>query len=57
MKKWELEEKREKMLTELVKKYGHESEPTLYFATWAWKDIYNMNRYFQVADNWIFRDE
>ena len=46
MKRWELEEKREKMLAELVKKYGHSSEPTIYFATWACKDIYMMNNYF-----------
>ena len=47
-------EERDKMLDELINKYGFESEPTLYFAKWAWKDIYNMDRYFETAINWIF---
>lgn len=47
-------EKREQMLNELIRTYGHESEPTVYFATWAWKDIYNMRKYFNTAKNWKF---
>lgn len=46
--------KRERLMDQLIKKYGFESEPTLYFAEWAWKDINNMNRYFETASNWIF---
>lgn len=51
------EEKREEMLNELIQKYGFEAEPTLYFAKWAWKDIYNMEKYFNVAINWKFLEE
>ena len=51
---WEMEEKRDKMLDKLIKKYGHESEPTIYFATLAWKNIWNMDVYFNTANNWIF---
>ena len=54
MKTWEMEEKREQLLNNLIKKYGFETEPTLYFAKWAWKDIYNMERYYSTAINWIF---
>jgi hypothetical protein len=35
-------------------KYGHESAPVLFFAENAWKDIYNMERYFNIAIDWIF---
>lgn len=56
-KEIERENKREKMLNILIKTYGFESEPTLYFATWAWKDIYNMERYFETAKNWKFLEE
>lgn len=45
---------RDNKLDELIRKFGFESEPVLYFAEWAWKDIYNMNRYFETAINWIF---
>ena len=45
---------RDNKLDELIRKFGFESEPVLYFAKWAWKDIYNMNRYFETAINWIF---
>lgn len=48
---------REQMLNELINKYGFESEPTLYFAKWAWEDIYNMERYFETAINWKFIEE
>jgi hypothetical protein len=49
-----METKREEMLNELIHRYGFESEPTLYFAKWAWEDINNMDRYFETASNWIF---
>lgn len=49
-----METKREQMLDELVMKYGHESAPVLFFAENAWKDIYNMERYFNIAIDWIF---
>ena len=52
-----MEQEREQMLNELIKRYGFESEPTIYFATWAWKDIYNMERYFETAINWKFLEE
>ena len=52
-----LVEERDKMLDELITKYGFESEPTLYFAKWAWFDIYNMNKYYETAINWIFETE
>ena len=52
-----METKREEMLNELISKYGFESEPTLYFAKWAWFDIYNMNKYYETAINWIFETE
>ena len=39
-----METKREIRLSQLITKYGFESEPTLYFAEWAWKDINNMDR-------------
>ena len=47
-------EKRESLLNQLIHKFGFESEPTLYFAKWAWIDIYNMDKYFNVAINWTF---
>lgn len=49
-----METKRENLLSQLITKFGFESEPTLYFAKWAWKDINNMDRYFETASNWIF---
>lgn len=52
-----MEEKREEMLNELIHRYGFEAEPTLYFAKWAWKDIYNMKIYFRTAMNWKFEEE
>ena len=52
-----METKREEMLNELISRYGFESEPTLYFAKWAWKDINNMERYFETATNWRFAEE
>ena len=52
-----IETKREEMLNELISRYGFESEPTLYFADWAWKDIYNMGKYYETAINWKFGDE
>lgn len=54
MKTWELEERREHLLDNLIKKYGFEAEPTVYFATYAWKDIHNMDRYYSTAINWVF---
>lgn len=47
-------EERDKMLDELITKYGFESEPTLYFAKWAWQDIHNAKIYFETAINWVF---
>ena len=52
-----LETKREIRLSQLITKFGFESEPTLYFAEWAWKDINNMDRYFKTAINWRFIEE
>lgn len=52
-----METKREKMLNELISRYGFESEPTLYFAKWAWKDINNMSKYYETAINWRFIEE
>jgi len=52
-----METKRDEMLNELISKYGFESEPTLYFAQWAWFDINNMNKYFEIAINWKFETE
>ena len=48
------EQEREQMLDKLIHKFGFESEPTLYFAKWAWKDIANRKRYFETAFNWVF---
>ena len=45
---------REQLLDILIKKYGMESEPVIYFSTWAWKDIYNMEKFFNTAINWKF---
>ena len=47
-----METKRENLLNQLITKFGFESEPTLYFAKWAWFDINNMDRYFKTAINW-----
>ena len=52
-----METKREIRLSQLITKYGFESEPTLYFAEWACKDIDNMDRYFNTAINWRFIEE
>ena len=49
-----MEQEREQMLNELITKYGFESEPTLYFAKYAWKDINNAKVYYKTASNWIF---
>ena len=48
---------REKMLDTLIQKYGFESEPVLYFAKWAWKDLYNTKIYFNTALNWRFDED
>lgn len=48
------EERRNSMLNTLITKYGFESEPVLYFQKYAWKDIYNIERYFKTALNWIW---
>lgn len=45
---------RDSKLDELIRKFGFESEPTLYFAKWAWKDLYNYKKYFETAINWKF---
>jgi len=45
---------REEMLTILVMKYGHESEPVLFFTEHAWKSISNRDVYFKIAMNWVF---
>lgn len=45
---------REKMLDTLITKYGHESEPVLFFAENAWKFISNREVYFRIAMNWTF---
>ena len=45
---------RDNKLDELIRKFGFESEPVLYFAKWAWEDIYNMNHFFEIAINWVF---
>ena len=52
-----METKRENLLNQLITKFGFESEPTLYFAKWAWEDINNMDRYFETAINWRFIEE
>ena len=52
-----METKRENLLNQLIIKFGFESEPTLYFAKWAWFDINNMDRYFETAINWKFIEE
>ena len=52
-----METERDAMLNELISKYGFESEPTLYFAKWAWFDINNMKKYFEIAINWKFETE
>ena len=52
-----MEQEREQMLNELIKKYGFESEPTLYFAKYAWKDIYNKDIYFNTAICWHFDED
>lgn len=57
MKMWEREERRVAHLQALITKYGFESEPTLYYSTWAWKDIYNEQRYFDTAMTWRFEEE
>ena len=45
---------REEMLEALIKRFGMESEPTLYFAKWAWKDLNNAKVYYKTASNWVF---
>ena len=45
---------REEMLNTLITKYGHESEPVLFFAEHAWKSISNREVYFKIAMNWVF---
>lgn len=57
MKDWEREELRDKHLQTLINKYGFESEPTLYYSKWAWKDIWNEKIYFQTAMGWIFNED
>lgn len=52
-----MEQEREQMLNELITKYGFESEPTLYFAKYAWKDLYNSHIYFETAINWHFIED
>lgn len=52
-----MEQEREQMLNELITKYGFESEPTLYFAKYAWQDIYNKDIYFNTAINWHFIED
>lgn len=52
-----MEQNREQMLNILISKYGFESEPVLYFAKYAWSNIYNMQIYFETAINWHFWDE
>lgn len=47
---------REEMLNKLIAKFGFESEPTLYFAKWAWQFPNNAEIYFQTARNWKFWD-
>ena len=47
----------DEMLNELITKYGFESEPTLYFAKYAWKDLYNSRIYFETAINWHFIED
>jgi len=49
-----MEAKREEMLNKLITKFGFESEPTLYFAKWAWQFPNNAEIYFQTAMNWKF---
>ena len=50
----EMFNRREKMLDQLIEKYGHESAPVLFFAENAWKDIHNAERYFNIAIDWLF---
>ena len=52
-----MEQNREQMLNTLISKYGFESEPVLYFAKYAWSNIYNIGIYFETAMNWHFWDE
>jgi len=52
-----MEQEREQMLNELITKYGFESEPTLYFAKYAWQDIYNKDIYFNTAICWHFDED
>ena len=52
-----IEQEREQMLNELITKYGFESEPTLYFAKYAWEDLYNSHIYFETAINWHFIED
>lgn len=56
MREIKMVQDREQMLNQLITKYGFESEPTLYFAKWAWKDIYNSRIYFNTAINWHFTE-
>ncbi len=51
-----MEAKREEMLNKLIVKFGFESEPTLYFAKWAWQFPRGAEIYFQIAMNWKFWD-
>lgn len=39
----------------LIKKYGVDSEPVLFFKKTAW-NYQNMEHYFKIAASWIFRD-
>ena len=50
-------EDRERMLNNLIAKYGFESEPVLYFSKFAWIDIHNAERYYKIAINWRFETE
>jgi len=50
----EVEENLNKMLDELIRQYGHESDPVLYFAQWAWEFPSNRERYYRAAKNWVF---
>lgn len=52
-----MEQERDQMLNQLITKYGFESEPTLYFAKYAWEDIYNRKTYFNTAINWCFSED
>jgi len=44
----------EAMMDTLIRKYGFESEPVLYFGRCAEKDMYNIKVYFTTALNWHF---